>query len=441
MSETLDKNVLENSTKQKNHTGPFLIMVGLMFIVGFLTVVNQQFQAPLKEALLSEAGDIENTLATFITFAFFMGYPTMGNIASRWVDTKGHKTTLIRGLIMLVVALGIEALSAQFADLPSIAFGENKVPQAFFIFLVGSYGLGCALAVLQTVINPFLAVCQVPGTSSVTRLSIAGAANSIGTTIAPFFVASIIFGGVTPEVAQILLPLSILMIVVAVVAGVLGKLELPNPMAAEGDEETIDVSKLTKSVWSFRHLTLGVVAIFVYVGAEVAVGSNIVLHAKTLGLEDITVNLLFTEFTMEAHALMATLYWGSMLVGRLFGSGLAKIPGQTQLLFTAGIALVLTAFGMFTEQLWLLVGIGLMHSIMWGAIFALAIDKLGPYTSKGSGALMIGVAGGAILPWIQGISADALGGSWQWTWVIVILCEAYLVYYALVGYKPQESAE
>ncbi|OHX65274.1 MFS transporter [Flammeovirga pacifica] len=429
MSETLDKNVLENSTKQKNHTGPFLIMVGLMFIVGFLTVVNQQFQAPLQEALLSEAGGIKNTLATFITFAFFMGYPTMGNIASSWVDKKGHKTTLIYGLIMLVVALGIEALSAKFAHLPSIEVtGGSHVPQAFFIFILGSYALGCALAVLQTVINPFLAVCQVPGTSSVTRLSIAGAANSIGTTIAPIFVASIIFGGMAPKVAQILLPLAILMVVVGSVAVVLGKLELPNPMASDDEEESNVTTDLTKSVWSFKHLTLGVVAIFVYVGAEVAVGSNIVLHAKQIGIEK------------ETYALMAMLYWGSMLVGRLFGSVLAKVPGQTQLLVTSVVALVLTIAGMATEQLWLLVGIGLMHSIMWGAIFALAIDKLGPYTAKGSGALMIGVAGGAILPWVQGVSADALG-SWQETWFIVVLCEAYLIYYALIGYKPQESAE
>ncbi|WP_044201888.1 MFS transporter [Flammeovirga sp. OC4] len=421
MSETIEKTIVKDVQTKKNNTGPFLIMVGLMFIVGFLTVVNQQFQAPLQEALLSEAGALQNTLATFITFAFFMGYPTMGNIASSWVDNKGHKATLIRGLIILVAALGIEALSAKFADLPTVAIGESAVPQAFFIFLLGSYALGCALAVLQTVINPFIAVCEVPGTSSVTRLSIAGALNSIGTTAAPFFVASIIFGGMAPKVAQILLPLSILMIVIAVVAGVLGKIELPNPMASDDGEE-VDPSTLTKSIWSFKHLTLGVVAIFVYVGAEVAVGSNIVLHAKQIGIPK------------ETYALMATFYWGSMLVGRLCGSFLAKIPGQTQLLVTAAIALVLTVAGMLTQQLWLLVGIGLMHSIMWGAIFALAIDKLGPYTAKGSGALMIGVAGGAILPWLQGVSADALG-DWQMTWGIVILCEAYLVYYALVGYK------
>ncbi|WP_281614338.1 MFS transporter [Flammeovirga sp. SubArs3] len=423
MSETLEQQVVENSTK-KNNTGPFLIMVGLMFIVGFLTVVNQQFQAPLQEALLSEAGKLENTLVTFITFAFFMGYPTMGNIASNWVDNKGHKTTLIRGLLMLIVALGIEALSAKFADLPSVAIGEGQVPQAFFIFIVGSYALGCAMAVLQTVINPFIAVCEVPGTSSVTRLSIAGALNSIGTTVAPFFVASIVFGGVAPQVAQLLLPLSILMVVVGIVAGVLGRIELPNPMASDSGEE-IDPSTLTKSIWSFKHLTLGVIAIFVYVGAEVAVGSNIVLHAKQIGV------------AKETYALMATLYWGSMLVGRLCGSFLAKIPGQTQLLVTSTVALLLTLGGMFTQELWLLVGIGLMHSIMWGAIFALAIDKLGPYTAKGSGALMIGVAGGAILPWLQGVSADALG-DWQMTWTIVVVCEAYLMYYALVGYKSDD---
>ncbi|AZQ62375.1 MFS transporter [Flammeovirga pectinis] len=422
MNETIENSVVKDTqTKQKNHTGPFLIMVGLMFVVGFLTVVNQQFQAPLQEAFLSKSGDLKNTLATFITFAFFMGYPSMGNIASKWVDNSGHKTTLIRGLIMLIAALGIEVLSAQFAGLPSVTLMGGEVPQAFFIFLLGSYVLGCSMAVLQTVINPFIAVCEVPGTSSVTRLSIAGTINSIGTTVAPFFVAGIIFGGAAPQVAQILLPLSILMIVVAVVAGVLKNIELPNPMASDSGEE-IDPATLTKSIWSFKHLALGVVAIFVYVGAEVAVGSNIVMHAKQIGIDK------------ETYALMATLYWGSMLVGRLCGSFLSKIPGHTQLLVTSAVALVLVLAAMFTQQLWLLVGVGLMHSIMWGAIFSLAIDKLGPYTSKGSGALMIGVAGGAILPWVQGVTADAIGG-WDMTWIIVALCEAFLLFYAVSGYK------
>ena len=124
------------SKKKSNQTGPFLIMVGLMFVVGFLTVVNQQFQTPLQGALLSNAGALKNTLATFITFAFFMGYPALGSTASRWADTIGYKGTLVRGLIVLMAGLAIEVLSAYITDAGSVQIGEATVPIAFFIFLL-----------------------------------------------------------------------------------------------------------------------------------------------------------------------------------------------------------------------------------------------------------------------------------------------------------------
>ena len=412
------------SEQKKNYTGPFLIMVGLMFIVGFLTVVNQQFQSPLQDALLSNAGALKNTLATLITFAFFMGYPALGTTASKWADSIGYKGTLVRGLMVLVVGLAIEAMSSQMLEAGTVAIGGADVPIAFFVFLLGSFILGSSMAILQTVINPFVVVTEVPGTTPITRVSIAGSLNSIGTTAAPFFVTMLVFGGSIPEVTQLLMPLSILVIIVAVLAGVVTKLDLPNPNVG-GGEEVVDASKLTKSIWSFTHLKLGVVGIFVYVGVEVAVGSNLVLFAKDAGI------------AKDIFTTMAAMYWGGMLVGRLLGSFLTKITAQTQLLVTAAISLVLVSIAMVTENLWFLVAVGLMHSIMWGAVFSLAIDKLGVYTAKGSGALMIGVAGGAIIPWVQGISADILGG-WQFTWIIVVLGEAYLIYYALYGHKVKQ---
>jgi len=412
------------SKQNSNHTGPFLIMVGLMFIVGFLTVVNQQFQTPLQSALLSDAGALRNTLATLITFAFFMGYPALGSTASKWADTIGYKGTLVRGLLVLVLGLAIEALSAYISNTGSVEIAGATIPIAFFIFLLGSFVLGSALAILQTVINPFLVVTEVPGTSAVTRVNIAGSLNSIGTTIAPFFVAYVVFGGSIPEVAQLLLPLSILILIVGVLTGVVKKLHLPTPNLG-GDDGVVDVSKLTKSIWSFSHLKLGVIGIFVYVGVEVAVGSNITLYAESLG------------YDKELYATMTALYWFGMLVGRLFGSFMAKIAAQTQLLYTAIVSFLLIIISIVTDNPWFLVGIGLMHSVMWGAIFSLAIDRLGVYTAKGSGALMIGVAGGAVIPWLQGVSADLIGG-WELTWIFIAVCELYLVYYAVSGYKIKE---
>lgn len=405
---------------QTNYLGPFITMVFLFFIVGFLTVVNQQFQGPLKDALLSNAGNIQNALATLITFSWFLAYPLTGGIAANLVNKHGYKGAMIRGLIVMVGGLGIFELSVlQHVYAPaSLTFGSVEIPVAFFIFLLGSYVVGAAVTIMQVVINPYLVACNVKGTRDVQRQNMGGSANSIGTTIAPFFVAGIIFGGAAvTSVDALILPFIGLMITIAIVTFVVNKLKLPNIEGTTGGEG----EKLEKSIWSFRHLTLGVVAIFFYVGVEVCVGANIVLYAKDLG-----------GSFMEKAAMMASLYWGGMLVGRLIGSVLSNVSAKLQLTITSIAAAALVLTSMITNNPWLLVGVGLFHSIMWPAIFSLAVAGLGKYTSKGSGAIMIGVVGGAVMPLLQGIFADALGG-WELTWTIVILGEAYLLYYALMG--------
>jgi FHS family L-fucose permease-like MFS transporter len=187
--------------------------------------------------------------------------------------------------------------------------------------------------------------------------------------------------------------------------------------------------KLGKSVWSFSHLTLGVIAIFFYVGVEVCIGANINLYALSLG----------GSFA-ETAALMATLYWGGMLVGRLISSSLSSITPQTQLAVTSIMAAIFTTASMVTNNPWLLVGVGLFHSVMWGAIFTLSVNKLGKYTSVASGVFMIGVLGGAIMPLMQGAMADAVG-DWRMTWTIVIVGELFILYYAVIGSKVKQSAE
>ncbi|WP_205959944.1 MFS transporter [Flammeovirga aprica] len=438
MSETIEKTIVKDVQTKKNHTGPFLIMVALFFVVGFLTVVNQQFQVPLKGAFLGNAGEIKDALATMLTFAFFLGYPATSGIGAKWVENKGYKMTLVNGLIMLVFGLGIFELSAwSNSMLPSVSLAGGEVPLAFFVFLIGSFVVGCALAILQIVINPYLTACIVPGTTAVTRMSIGGSSNSTGTTLAPLFVTYIVFAGAEAsdvQIGDIYIPLGALLAFVAVLAFIIPKLNLPN-IGSQEEKEDAEPVKLDKSVWSFSHLKLGVVAIFMYVGVEVCVGANLGLYIEQLiekGEFPDAVKLLW--FDGKSVAILPAIYWFSMLVGRLCGSFLSKIAGTTQLLVTAGGATVLVIAGMLTANPWLLVAVGLLHSIMWGAIFALAIDKLGPYTSKGSGALMIGVVGGALMPLFQGILASSLG-SWDMTWFLVIAGELYLVYYALVGYK------
>ena len=242
------------------------------------------------------------------------------------------------------------------------------------------------------------------------------------TTIGPLLVAHVIFAGKSGldiELSSLYLPFLVLIVLVGILIAALTQVNLPAIASAEKKEGEV----LEKSVWSFSHLALGVVAIFMYVGVEVAVGNNINLYAKSLDYKD--------------PALLATIYWGLMLVGRLCGSFLSGISAQMQLTATSVLAGLCVLVGMLTNNPYILIGAGLFHSIMWGAIFALAIDKLGKYTSAGSGALMMGVVGGAVLPLLQGVLADVLG-SWQWTWALVALGEAYLFFYAVIGHKVKQ---
>jgi len=418
------------SQEQENYLGPFITLVFLFFIVGFLTTANGQFQGPLKAAFLSGAGDLKNTFATLISFSWFLAYPLTGGIGSAWVSKFGYKGTLIRALLVMIVGLGIFFMSSWFTvQFPesSVQIASATIPMGYFIFLLGSFVVGSAATILQVVINPYLTACNVKGTQPVQRLNIGGSSNSIGTTVAPFFVTGIVFGGLAMsdvKVSQLMIPFVALMVVIGIVTFTLSKLSLPDIKGTKTEKG----EKLEKSVWSFSHLTLGVIAIFFYVGVEVAIGANINLFAISLG----------GSFASQA-AIMATLYWGGMLVGRLISSSLSKISPQVQLAVTSIMATIFTIAAIALNNPWLLVVVGLFHSVMWGAIFTLSVNKLGKYTSVASGVFMIGVLGGAIIPLLQGGLADAFG--WRWTWFLVILGEAFILYYALSGSKVKQSAE
>lgn len=432
---------MNQAKQQQSYFMPFIIMVVLMSLIGLITNLNQQFQGPMQAAYLIKGGSMTTTLTNLLNFSFFLAYLVMGPFTNRYIDKNGYKKSLVFGLVILIVAFGLYELSAWVFEKfdrtnfdPIIAearaVGENfkydgsvEVPMAYYVFLVAAFVAGTALTYLQAVVNPYLVACDVKGTSAVQRQSIAGAGNSLMTTIGPLFVAYIIFqqkSGLDINITSLYVPILVLMGLVGLIILALGKIDLPSIASAEKKEGEV----LEKSVWSFSHLTLGVVAIFMYVGVEVAVGANITLYANDINYG-------------ESAALMTSLYWGGLLVGRLLGSFLSKISANTQLLVASLGAGILVAVGMVANNPWIMVGSGLFHSIMWPAIFALAIDKLGKYTSAGSGALMMGVVGGAILPLIQAIAVDYIE-SWQWTWVIVVLGEIYLLYYAAVGYKVKQ---
>lgn len=411
--------------------GPFLLLTFIYFIVGFLTTVNGQCQGPLKIAFLSEVTDTKNSLATLISFAFFLGYLLNSSKIGRMLDKIGYKKTLVRSMVVMVFGLAFYLASALIAEYwggKGMHIGSDFVPFVYFIFLFGSYLMGTSAAMLQVVINPYIAAYPLPGTQPVQRMNFTCAINSIGTTVAPFFVTGVMFAGVSLDSVsadQLTIPFLVMMLIIALTTWSTSKAKLPD---IEGTRETDSEQK--RSIWSFRHLKYGVFTIFCYVGTEVGIGNNMNLHAMDLAGQGIAVS----------PALLATLYWGGFLVGRMVSSGLKNVAPRPMLLTVTVAAIALMTISMFTENLWLMAAVGLFHSVMWSCIFTLSVDGLKEYTSKASGIFMMGVFGGAVFPVIQGLIADHVG-SWQYTWLVPLACEFVILWYGLIGYRNVENVK
>lgn len=411
--------------------GPFLLLTFIYFIVGFLTTVNGQCQGPLKIAFLSEVTDTKNSLATLISFAFFLGYLLNSSKTGRMLDKIGYKQTLVRSMVVMVFGLAFYLASALIAEYwggKGMHIGSDFVPFGYFVFLFGSYLMGTSAAMLQVVINPYVAVYPLPGTQPVQRMNFTCAINSIGTTVAPFFVTGVMFAGVSLDSVsadQLTIPFFVMTLVIALTTWSTSKAKLPD---IEGTRETD--SKPKRSIWSFRHLKYGVFTIFCYVGTEVGIGNNMNLHAMDLATQGVAVS----------PALLATLYWGGFLVGRMVSSGLKNVAPRPMLLTVTVAAIALMTISMFTENLWLMAAVGLFHSVMWSCIFTLSVDGLKEYTSKASGIFMMGVFGGAVFPVIQGLIADYVG-SWQYTWLVPLACEFVILWYGLIGYRNVENVK
>ncbi len=250
--------------------------------------MNGQFQGPLQSAFLSDAGTLKNTFITLIPFFLFPGVSGERKYRFPLDQPLRLQNNADTGAFVHGARTGRVFLSAWFTvrygDL-HLTIAGAEIPYGYFIFLAGSYAMGTSATLLQVVINPYVTSYELKGTQPVQRLNIVCAVNSFGTTIAPFFVTGVLFAGLPMEnvhVRQLMTPLLILGILIALITLVTKRLYLPDlrdTTAGEGE-------KLERGIWSFRHLTLGVIAIFFYVGAEVSVGINVNLHALELGNSD-----------------------------------------------------------------------------------------------------------------------------------------------------------
>lgn len=384
----------------------FFAMTALFFIWGFITALNDILLPYLKDAFA-----LSFLQAALVQFCFFGAYFIVSPIAGRLIDKTGYQRGIIYGLGIIAVGCCLFFPAASLSR--------------YGIFLFALFVLAAGITVLQVSANPYVAALG-PEKTAASRLNFAQAINSLGHTAAPAFGAILILASASNDnsAEAVQQPYLIIAGVLVVVAFIFSKLRLPILHERSADSET------TKrfSMHAFPHLKYGVLAIFLYVGAEVAVGSYLVNFFLQLGIEGMN--------NVSAGA-MVSYYWGAAMVGRFFGAFIMRFVAPTIILaLNALLAVAMISVSVSSSgdmAMWTILSVGLFNSIMFPTIFALAISGLGEHTGKASGYLCQGIVGGAILPLIQGVAADAL--SLQLSFFVPALCYVYIAWYALVGSK------
>jgi MFS transporter, FHS family, L-fucose permease len=400
------------------------LVTALFFLWGFVTVLNDILIPHLKSIF-----DLNYAKVMLIQFAFFSAYFIFSIPSAKLVDAIGYKKTMVTGLF----TTGVGALL--FIPAASVA--------SFPLFLIALMTLAAGITALQVTANPYVTVLGPPETAS-SRLNLTQAFNSLGTTIGPrlggFLILSANFKGAgetrqmsadvlqayrVQEAASVKLPYLVIGLALIIFGLVIAMFKLPDvPGAARHSG-----SGVKASLWKYRQLVFGTIGIFVYVGAEVSIGSFLINY---FGQPEIG------SLPELAAAKYVTYYWGGAMVGRFIGSAiLQKVRTGTVLAVAAITACALVCISMLTTghvAMWSIIAVGLFNSIMFPSIFTLGIAELGPLTGDGSGMLVMAIVGGAILPVLQGALADRIGI--HHAFIIPAICYIYILYYALWGSRP-----
>ncbi|PKG57567.1 sugar MFS transporter [Shewanella sp. GutDb-MelDb] len=394
-------------------------LTSLFFMWGFITCLNDILIPHLKAVF-----SLNYTEAMLIQFCFFGAYFLVSIPAGRLVKKVGYQRGIITGLVIASFGCALFYPAASLAVYP--------------LFLGALFVLASGITILQVAANPYVNALGSVDTAS-SRLNLTQAFNALGTTIAPYFGAILILSvaveaqvGLTQMQAEaevVKLPYLLLSAMLATLAIIFSKLNLPEIKAhTEAAVEGLADKNGKTSASQYKHLVLGAVGIFVYVGAEVSIGSFLV---NFLGEEHIV-------GMKEADAAKyIAYYWGGAMVGRFIGSAvMQKIPAGTVLAFNAFMAASLVVVAMNTSgevAMWSILAVGLFNSIMFPTIFSLALRDLGPHTSQGSGFLCLAIVGGAIVPLLQGVMADNMGI--QQAFILPVICYGFILYYGAKGSK------
>lgn len=423
----MQSEITSKQSNQKSTLGPMLIIGSLFFIFGFVTWLNS-----LLIPYLRIACELTEVQSYFVTFAFYIAYLVMAPISTRVLDRFGFK----RGMAISLVIMAFGALM----------FIPAAYMREYSLFLAGLFTLGGGLAILQTASNPYITILG-PVETAARRISIMGICNKFAGAAAPIILGLFLnleeadklssqMASMTSEAyskaldvmaLEVINPYIGIVIVLLILAVWIFNSNLPE---VSGDEEETEdhhlVSENKTSVFQFPHVLLGVVALFFYVGVEVIAGDTIIAYGRSLDVS-LDVAKYFTTGTMAA-----------MVIGYLIGIAIIPkyINQATALKICAVLGMAFTLGIVFTNGMVSLVFVallGLANSLVWPAVWPLALEGVGKFTSAASGLLVMGIAGGAIIPLAYGQLAGMYNTT-QAYW-IALPCYLFLLYYAVRGHK------
>ena len=412
---------LQQTQAQAGNTGPLVIVTILFFMWGLLTALNDVLIPHLKELYT-----LSYVQAMLVQFCFFGAYFLVSLPAGALIKKIGYQNGAVAGLVIAAAGCALFYPASQ---------------SGYGLFLFGFFVLAAGITVLQVAANPYVTVLGDPRNAS-SRLNLTQAFNSLGTTIAPALGGFLILSGSVlgaSELAQLpaaeqlayraaqaasvqgpYLALSGALLVLALLFA-FARL----PKIEHTDDATAAAGSAAKSsVLAHPHLVLGTIGIFLYVGAEVSIGSfliNFFGEPQIAGLSH------------AAAAHYVSYYWGGAMIGRFIGFAVIRYvsPGKA-LAFNsaASIALVMVAiFGQGQAAMWAIIAVGLFNSIMFPTIFSMALYRLGKFTGQASGILCMAIVGGAVVPFAQGLLADTIG--LQWSFAVPAACYAFILYFGL----------
>lgn len=400
----------------------------LFFIFGFVTWLNGSLIPFLKVIC-----DLNEFQALFVTFAFYIAYTVMALPMAHLLEKTGYKNGMALGLAVMVVG--------------SLLFIPAAMSASFILFLTALFTLGAGLTILQTASNPYI-VCIGDIKSAAMRISIMGLINKSAGVIVPLLFSAFILSGIgsmedlSSEAKEALASKLIIpyIIMAVVLSGLIALVKFSSLPELEFSKETQEEKK---SIFEFPRVVLGAVALFFYVGIEVIAGDTIGLYGQHLGVENYTALTSFTMIFMVLGYLVGVVFIPkylsqekALLLSSVFG-----------VLFLLGVAASSTQGSTISEILWGWSGVrtlpdsitfvallGFANALVWPTIWPLALEGLGKYTAKGSALLIMAIAGGAILPLIFGKIAQT-SGDMQSTYLIGIVCYAFILFYAIKGHK------